>query len=205
MNEYDQQYYFIRCADNDSLPFLTPDVNTEDRKFRYEKQAIGSAPLVFFNGSKEYQQKKRIPSMKNLPEILFSGADMVVTSRIREALLELDLSYLHMHPVIYIHDDETWYEDYWYLTFAETFDCWDRDSSNYDRDDPPIKLGGFELEQVYSYSLNKELLDETPLEQRLLFKMGRDVDGYITCHRNLFRLFSCGGDSGAKLTLVSEY
>lgn len=73
MNDYDQQYYFIESPDNDSLPELSPDVNTEDRKFRYQRQAMGSPPLVFFNGSREYQQKMRSPSMKVPPDILFSA------------------------------------------------------------------------------------------------------------------------------------
>ena len=61
MNDYDQQYYFVRSADNDSLPDLAPDVNTEDRDFRYQKQSVGSAPLVFINGAKEFQKKGASP------------------------------------------------------------------------------------------------------------------------------------------------
>jgi hypothetical protein len=73
MRKYDEQYYFIDKADDDSLPSLTPDINTENRRFRYEKQKIGSPPLMFFNGAKECQQKLHIASSKVLPEILFSG------------------------------------------------------------------------------------------------------------------------------------
>ena len=200
MNDYDQQYYFIRLADNDGLPFLTPDVNTEDREFRYQRQAMGSPPLVFFNGSKEFQQKRHIPSVKVPPDILFEGSNLVVCSRIREALLEFDIAHLHMHPAIYIHDDGKWHEDYWYMTFTEQFDCWDRVNSTYEEE--PLEMGGMKMHSVYTYSLNKELLDKIPLEKRLLFEMGGTQDGYTVCHRSLLRLFIV--QNGVKLTAISE-
>ncbi|MET3130293.1 hypothetical protein AAKU55_000546 [Oxalobacteraceae bacterium GrIS 1.11] len=205
MSKYNQQYYFIRSADNDSNPDLTPDTNTEDRRFSFEKQPMGSPPLVFFNGAKEYQQKMGIPSVKIPPEILFDGTNMLVPSRIRKILLKLDIPHLHMHPAIYIHDDGKWYEDYWYMAFSERFDCWDRKTSNYEQDDPPIRLGGFELYQIYTYSLNDELLDAIPLEQRLLFKIGETLDAFIVCHESLSRLFYTNDQSGTKLTLIPDY
>jgi len=91
------------------------------------------------------------------------------------------------------------------MTFAERFDCWDRDNSNYEKESPPIRLGGFELFLVYDYSFNSELLDKLPLEQRLLFKMGGTIDGYIVCHESLAHLFRQGDKSGAELTLISDY
>lgn len=205
MNKYDQQYYFIDRADNDSLPDLTPDTNTEDRTFRYERQPVGTPPLVFFNGGLEYAKKLGIRSLKELPDILFDGSNPVVGSDIREKLLTYDIPNLYMHPTVYIHDDGKWYEDLWYMTLTERFDCWDRRQSEYEQDDPPIRLGGFELYQVYKYSLNEELLDKTPLEQRLLFQMGGTLDPFFVCHQKLLGIFQFGRTSGVKLTSIAEY
>lgn len=205
MSEYDQQYYFIRPTDNENNPVLTPDTNTEDSNYSFEEQLAGSPPLVFFNGAKEYQEKMRIPRMKVPPEILFDGANLLVPCRLREALLEFDIPNLHFHPAVYIHDDGKWFEDYWYMALTERFDCWDRNNSNYDQDDPPIRLGGFELYHVYTYSINKELLDKTPLEQRLLFQMGATIDPFFVCHKSLARLFCAGENSGVQLTLIPNY
>jgi hypothetical protein len=205
MRTYDQEYYFIRSASNDSHPTLTPDKNTEDRRFRFEAQPFGSPPLVFFNGAMEYQKKLHISVIENPPEILFDGADMLVPNRIRKELLALDIQNLYMHPAVYIHDDGKWFEHYWYLTFTDRFDCWDRNTSTYDQEEPPIRLGGFELHQVYTYSFNKELLDKTPLEQRLLFNIGGALDAFTVCHENILSLFNAGDKSGTKLTLISDY
>lgn len=92
----------------------------------------------FFNGGREYDEKMGISSVKQVPSILFSGTDLLVTSSMREALLELDIPHLHMHSSVYIHDDGEWHEDYWYMTFVERFDCWSREKSDYDKDDEPI-------------------------------------------------------------------
>jgi hypothetical protein len=200
MKKYDDEYYFILRADDDRIPDLTPDTNTEDRTFRYEEQPMASPPLVFFNGAAEYQKKLRLPTMKVPPSVMLEGSNLMVPNQIREELLKLEIPNLHMHPSVYIHDDKKWYENYWYMTFTEMFDCWDRNNSTFK--DRPLELGGFKLYSVYTYSLNEELLDKTPLEQRLLFKMGSTQDGMIVCHKSIMRMFI---NEGTQLTKVSEY
>lgn len=202
MSEFNKQYYFVRAASKDGIPELTPDENTKDRKFSNKKQDVGSAPLIFSNGLAEYQKKQKIPQLKTLPEILFSGADMIVSSRIRNALIEMEIPYLHLHPAIYIDDQKKWNEDYWYMTFTEYFDCWDRDASTYSA--KPMEVGGETLYNMFSYSLNDELLEKTPLAERLLFKMGGTLTGYVICHESIAKLFSTFGD-GAKFTSIDEY
>ena len=89
------------------------------------------------------------------------------------------------------------------MTFTERFDCWDRQHSTYEAE--PLEMGGFKLHSVYTYSLNEELLDKTPLEQRLLFKMGGSLDAFVVCHQKLLGLFRGDGKNGAKLTPIHEY
>ena len=48
MKMYDSQYYFIEQDSDDRLPSLVADENTEDRTYSYEKQPVGTPPLVFF-------------------------------------------------------------------------------------------------------------------------------------------------------------
>ena len=201
MRKYDNQYYFIEQVSDDRSPSLVADENTEDRTYTYERQLVGTPPLVFYNGWKEENIAQRIKS--TVSDILFNGSNLVVRSRIREKLLNYDIQNLHMHPTVYIHDDGKWHEDYWYMTFTEQFDCWDRQLSTYEPE--PLEMGGYKLHSVYTYSLNEDLLDKTPLEQRLLFKMGGTQDGYIVCHQKLLSLFLGDGKNGAKLTPIHEY
>ncbi|MEJ7807501.1 MAG: hypothetical protein WKG03_16450 [Telluria sp.] len=108
-----------------------------------------------------------------------------------------------MHPAIYIDDRDNWHEDYWYLTFTELFDCWDRQLS--DTSTSCIEAGGEKIYDVYEYVLDKDLLDKTPLEKRLLFQMGGTVDAFVFCHESIAGLFRRDMPNGARLVLASDY
>ncbi|ODS22370.1 hypothetical protein AB835_14555 [Candidatus Endobugula sertula] len=125
----------------------------------------------------------------------------MVTTDIRRALLDLDISDFFTHPAVYIHDDGEWYEDYWFCTFTEEFDCWDRETSECEC----VTLEDYYYdEDVYfisRYRLNEKVLDETPLNKKLLFKMG-GCSGILTCHKSIKYLFE---NEGTELTLVEEW
>lgn len=196
MSKYDHDYFFIvKDASDERLPELVPAGDTENRRHQFERQPVGSAPLVFTNGWREDNSSNQVA--ETVADILFDGADFMVRGHIREGLLVHDIPGLAIHPAVYIDDRETRHEDYWYLTFTEEFDCWDRNTSVYNP--KPLVVAGEKSFNVRSFSLNVALLDETPLEQRLLFKMGATIDGYIACHKSLAPIFRAGGKNGAVL------
>lgn len=203
MHDFNSQYFFLRPEEDERLPILTPDANTEDRRFGYLPQPVGSPPLVFVNGSRDYDIKLGIRGLAEPPGILFCGTDLVVKTSIRDALLRIDIPNLHMHPAVYIHDDGKWYEDYWFLTFLERFDCWDRTLSDFE--DEPLELGGHKLYSVYTYRLNSGLLDNTALNHRLLFKMGGTQDPYIVCHDSIAGIFRTRDANGVRLVSIADY
>lgn len=203
MSTINDEYFFIRKPDDDRLPLLEPDSNTEDRRFRFAQQPMGSPPLVFNNAWKDRNRSKKLSGIT--PDILFSGADLVVRTAIRERLLDYSIPSLHMHPVVYIDNQEKWHEDFWYLTFSDRFDCWNRTTSEYDEEGPPVRLGGFELHEVFSYKLDENLFDKDMPDSQLLFKMGGDLDGFIVCHSSLANIFRGNGKSGAILMKISDY
>jgi hypothetical protein len=205
MNDFDNEYFLLsKPRDRADIPFLSPDTNTMDRDFRYARQDPFSPPLGFVNGTKDYNLKRGVKSVRIPPPILFNGSNMLVQGDTREALLELDIPNMCMHPAIYVHDDDQWYEDYWYVAFTERFDCWDRDTSTFDEENV-IELGGFRLHQVYTYSLNAELLEKTPLKDRLLFQMGGVTNAPFVCHKSLYPLLHGADGKGAQLTLIKDF
>jgi hypothetical protein len=205
MNKLELEYVFVHHPlGREDLPSLSPDAATEDRDFRYVAQLLGSPPLVFEDGAKDYRKKRGIKVVKMPPDVLFCGSDLVVEARIREALLAQKLANIAMHPAVYIHDNGMRYEKYWYITFLERLDCWDRKTSEFEQDASPVRLGGFELFQIYRYHLDDEVLDKVPLNRRLLFKMGGSVDGLIVCHKSISFLLSEGA-GGIPLTEIIDY
>lgn len=202
---YENEYYFIdKPKDREDLPFLQADKNTTNRNYNFEALPLGQAPLKFFNAWKEECKVKGIKTL--VPGIMFNGTDLVVNDPIRERLLNYDMPHLHIYPAIYVDDRDHWHEDRWFLTFTEEFDCWDRETSNYDQEGPPIRLGGFEYYQVYNHKFNAALMDKTPLKDRLLFKLGSTIDAYIVAHESiLYKVFGSSPNNGAEYIKVSDY
>ncbi len=204
MSKYDSEYFFIRKPKNNAaLPFLSPDNDTADRNFRFEPQLAGAAPLIFNNTWVGENKKNGTKSV--VVDVMFEGDDLVVHARIRDKLLLLNIPEVYIHRAIYIDDIGNRHEDFWYLTFPNRLDCWDRDYSDYERDDPPVRLGGFEMYQIYEYSFDSEVLDKLELKDRLLFKMGGSLDGFIVCHVSIASIFSGGPVGTVELTQISEY
>ena len=200
MPKFDNEYFFIRLHDDDRLPRMTADMDTGARPFRTTRLPPGEKPLIFRNGLYETQRENRIKPMNPPPEILFHGYDIMVKSDVREALLPYEIPNLSMYPAIYIDHKDVWHEGYWFLTFLKEFDCWDRQNSKYRKDREPIDEDDGYL--VYRYSLNDELLENTPLAARRLFLMGKTSLPRVTVHRSIAHLFK---RSGADLVPLTEW
>ena len=201
MSDYTQQYYILRAEKKDNIPFLGPDENTVERDFSFEQQPLGSPPLIVANSLKERFVADRVKEF--IGSILFHGNNLVIKTAIRDALLGLDVPDMFMHPSIYIDDRDVWHEDYCYCTFTSLFDCWDRKLS--DASINYTGTGDAKRFSVYEYMLNAEILDKTPIEKRLLFKMGGTGDAYVFCHESIAGLFRRDMPNGAMLVLASDY
>ncbi|MYM96545.1 hypothetical protein [Duganella vulcania] len=200
MHNYDNDYFFLQKAEAEGFPSLTPDEATVERHYSFEIPSDDLSPFVFFNGARAYQIKTGVDPVKVPPEILFDGTSLVVKTAMRNTLADMNIPGFFMHPIIYTDDGQR-YEDYWFLAFPDRFDCWDRELS--DCSDTVIELGGFTLHSVHSYRLNSKILDDTPLQQRLLFKLGGTLDAFIVCHKSIVALFQ--GLSGAKIVGISDF
>jgi len=190
MNAFNKEYYIIHDSDNERLPFLTPDEDTVAKQYDWEVQPLGAKPLIFYNGCYERQKRLGYIPIDPPPEVLFNGSNLVVVDRIANRLWDLEIQNLAIQPAIYIDHKDNWHENYWFLTFTARFDCWDRQNSTYEPEpsgtEPP-------LYELYTYSLNDELIQKTPLAERRLFKMGGTSDGFIVAHKSIADLFRVKG------------
>lgn len=207
MSNHDKQYFFILQPRDDDrtvdvLPFLTPDESTAKLPFEYEVMPVGTKPLVFFNGLKEMSQRYGYAMVRKPPAVLFAGNHPVVSGDIREKLLKLELPNVALQPAIFVDDWGAWHEDYWFMTFLDRLDCWDRQAS--DHSDPPLSLGGIDLYQVYRFSLDQKVLDKTPLLERTVFQMGAAQEGFVVAHQSVAAIFRAHGD-GAQILPITDY
>ncbi len=210
MGKFDLDYYLVvrprqDDQERDLLPDLGADDDTADLPFRYQSLPVGSRPLKFTNVGQEFRKKHGMTTMKNPPEVLFDGSNPLVRGRVREKLLQLDIPHLLLQPSIFIDDWGQWHEDYWYLTFTERFDCWDRKTSDYERGSP-VRIAGESLYQIYDIRLDDEVVDKAPLAQRTLFQLGGSVDALVLAHKSVAGLFrGTDGKSGAQVINLPDY
>ena len=202
----EDEYYFIgKAPERPELPFLKPDEATVDRNYNFEAAPLGQAPFKFTNAWADKRRKEGVSTI--VPPIMFAGNDMVIDDAHRLRLVRHgDIPSLHIYPAIYVDEKGRNHENYWFLTFTDRFDCWDRKTSEFDQEGPPIRLGGYEFHQVYKYKFDVELMRRTPLERRLLFKLGGTLDGFIVAHASvLTKFFGAPGVNGTEYIRVSDY
>ena len=195
MGIFDKEYFFLQMTMNSRIPDLTPDRDTARKDYRTEVMPFGSKPLIFYNMIwKQAVEKGKIIStpMDPPPDVLFEADDLVVCERIARKLNDMEIPHLAIQPAIYIDHKDEWHETYWFLTFTERFDCWDREHSRYDPE-PYGQLLGTTYYSVGIYSLNDKLLRETPLTHRRLFKMGGADLGMVVAHQSIVDLFRVKG------------
>jgi hypothetical protein len=190
MTVFSKEYFFILQPEDERLPDLTGDEDTVAKQYDWEIQPLGAKPLIFYNGAYDFQKRKHITPTNPPPEVLFNGSNLMVIDRIANKLWDMEIPNFAIQPAIFIDHKDNWYENYWFLTFTTRFDCWDRQDSTYEPEPsgtvPP-------LYEVYTYSLNEELLQKTPLVERRLFKMGGTSDGFIVVHKSIAGLFRVKG------------
>jgi len=203
---FDDEYFIITQPREDDkrydlLPDLGPDENTAELSFRNEALPVGHKPLVFRNSAKGFRDRRGMTTMKAPPDVLFDGDNPVVRSHIREKLLALNISNLVLQPSIFIDDWGKWHEDFWYLTFLETFHCWNK--ANCDLGEK-IKVVDEYVYTIYRVSLDDTIMKATPLEERLLFQLDT-LPGLVLAHRSVAGLFRAGGKSGALVVSLQDY
>jgi len=199
MGKFDKDYFFIRSPSGEHFPELTPDMDTAEKPYATELLPIGGKPLIFYNGFLDFQKSKKITPIDPPPDVLFDGSDMVVCDRIADKLTDLEIPNLAIQPAIFIDHKDNWHENYWFLTFVERFDCWDREHSAYDPE--PLDLEP-PLYEMYSYSFNERLLQKTPLSERRLFKLEGTTDGYVVAHKSIVNLFRV---NGVRIMPITDY
>jgi hypothetical protein len=200
MSIFKKDYYFVVRFDDDTIPGLTPDEDTNEKPFTWEAIPLGGKPLIFHNGALDWQLEHDVTPMDPPPDVLFYGSNLVVCHEIADKLRDWEIPNLAIQPAIYIDHKKKWHENYWFLTFTAKFDCWDKANSVYrskpmPETDPPIY-------GVSKYSLNEQLLNATLLSKRLLFKMGGTMDGKVVAHQSIVELFQV---KGVDLVLVEEW
>lgn len=198
MKNYHSEYCFISYKSANNRPILSADTETAALAYTSEALPLSSLPLKFNNGAAN--NKNKYLFNEEPPEILFHGSDIAVKAETYKQLTLIEIPNLVLQPAIYIDHNNVHHDSYWFLTFTNKLDCWDRNKSLY----APEPLTGFDdiRYEVISYHLDKATLDSIPLAERRLFKMGATTEGWLLVHSSIADFFH---KPGVELVPVKDF
>ncbi len=178
MNRYDNEYYIVHEPEGEEHVFPMASKNTASRKYTYKKNDRISEPFIFYNGDKASDNKK------NFHGIILDGVNLIISKNIRESIAAENTIGLQYNDSIYIDNDAKWHENLWYLTFYQKSFYLDVVHSEALRGDLST-YGHNSSMTINKYSLDSSMLDNIPLAERLLFKIGGTSLGYVFIHESL--------------------
>ncbi len=123
MKNYNDEYYLVVLPPDGDQIFVEALQKTANRDYYTEKQNPGE-PFFFQNSYREEDKEQGI--QHKLPDILMNGAWLIVNDTVRDFLKFYDTKGMQIYPAVYIDDDLSWHENYWFLIFYDDLDCWDR-------------------------------------------------------------------------------
>jgi hypothetical protein len=175
---YEHDYFVLKKVDEDKFPNLVPLKESASLRFNRKLPEPGQS-LEFHNKWRE--DNKQAGIKEEIGSILFNGFDVLVNDDIHTALKIESFYNVGFYPSTYIKDDGERLDHYYFLTVVNKIDAWCRTKSIYDADN--VAIGN-------KYYINKIVLDEAvlnniPLEQRLLFKLDASMLNVTLIHKTL--------------------
>lgn len=198
MDKYNSDYFIaFTVAGEPENVYLKPDKKTSKSGYGAHILAPGR-PLFFTNAAPEY-----IPEgvKENITDVMFGGPGIVVNESIKEFLSNFEIDRLQIYPAVYVDMAGKYHENLWFLNFYSRLDCWDRENFEYDDEE----LDDDELPSIEKFSLNTQVIDKIPEEQRLAFTMGGLNKAYIFFHKKIAQFILDQSITGIRLIPITEY
>jgi hypothetical protein len=166
--KYDQEYYIMSPNYDVEGYSVIPNGATGLRRFHYRELVYGE-PALRFN-------TKNGQKLDDDVGMLFCTPSFIISEDLKD-ILDDSIYSGKLYPAI-INDTM---HNYYLVNIYDSLDCWDRNRSVYEHDDPDDEP------HVIKYSLNHAILDGIPESERLVFKMGGDDLAPIVVHKTIKR------------------
>lgn len=196
---FDNEYFILFRETDDNIPRLSIMNRSEDQLF--EGGVLSGAPLFFENSYRD--EDIRLGRLERLTQVLFDGSDWIVTDSVKALLDELGADHIQLFPAVYVANNGSKFDQYWYVNFLRQTDCWDRDQSVYtppaDPSDP------YDYAEVKQYVLDSDVLADCSEAERQLFKMDGANVSYVFIHQYIWNLIKVLPELGVKAISVADY
>ena len=185
-NEF--EYYNAFRVNDDSIPLLASD--TGNPRYLYENHFIKDPELMLFKLSKP------IPKNPKMADYLMSD-DAVISKKIFDVLEPLDIAGVQFLPARIKGKDDEVITDYWAVHAYNEIKCVDEKLS-----DCKIEISG--LGYVKKIVLDKKILREIPLKERLIFRLKED-SAYVLFHASIVEKIMAVNPTGVKFTDIEKW
>jgi hypothetical protein len=202
MSSLDDEYYLVMEPEGEDHIFLKPTEETAARGYSYKKMDVLSEPFHFLNSEADDDLSEGI--RRPLTNVLMDATNLIVDDSIHAYLSQWNIDGLQYHPAVYTDELGNTHKPYWHLTFFDKTLCLDTERSQLLRNTSATYDKQSSL-PVDSYCLDAEVLNQIPVTQRLLFKIGGTNMGYVFAHQTIVDKFHEAGWDGVRFFKVSEF
>ena len=150
------EYYRIFSTNDPDIPLIKEDTDTD---YLYKtKRRIENPELMVF------KLAEPIPRIPKFVDYHWTPRT-VLSQKIYEILAPLNINTIQLLPAIIEDTKGNKHENYWGLKHLRKMDCLDRELSD-------CEFKSYGLNNIKKLVLDKKILQEIPLEDRLIFLLG---------------------------------
>jgi hypothetical protein len=145
---------------------VKPSESTMSRRFYNRELVDGESVLCFSSKNREL--------ISQGAKMVFCTPSFIISEELKD-IIDGNLYGGKLYPAM-LNDYPA---RYFLLNMYKKLDCWDRDKSVYEQDDPD------DTPHVIKYHLNSDILDNMDESKRLIFKMGGDDLSPMVVHETV--------------------
>lgn len=182
-------YYVITISNEESIPLLTED--DEGPRYFHKKMEIENPELMKFKIGLPIPKKPMMADYLSTP-------DSVISKNIYRVLEPLKIKGIQLIPAV-VRDQkrDKLYEDYWAMHIINRIKCVDVDLSD-------CEIQKRTLAYVKKIVLDKKVLKEIPLEDRLIFRLEEDIS-YQLFHKSIVDAILSVTPTGVRFIAIEDY
>ena len=182
------EYYLI---DSDGTPDA-PLLNGSGRDgFLFRNPPVVITKPIRLGYRPPIPRKPRMIDYHSMPE-------SVISQKIYEVLEPMNIKGIQLVPAVIKGKDDELFKDYWIIHIYNRIACMDREKSIYEADDDD------DIDDIEQLCLDKKILNEIPLEDRLVFLLKEDISFYIY-HKSVVEAIMSVNPEGVKFYPIEEW
>jgi hypothetical protein len=153
---------------------------------------FGPIPIVF-----EFDEP--YPKTPNIVDCFADGGNLVISEKLSSALVALNTHGVQLIPAT-VSDPRNHkvYEGYSWLHIHNYIECLDKEKSTY----TTSAIGAIRM--IQKMALDKAVLSNIPLEDRLIFKLG-EMDAFHLFHESVVEKIMAVNPTGIRFVKVEDY